>query len=159
MFSLPFVPLDEVVALTTPRLTKDLLAPWIDARRFVVSTTYSYRWIQSLAEEEASHHPVLTLTRSGPKGIEPEGNSSHPMGMGLISSTLREEHTREGSHRRLRQSRFGQEWELLHVRIHINMWEIGRPRTISPLLRLSFSKSFGSLLAVSVRCDQLDAVP
>ena len=33
---------------------------------------------------------MLTLTRSCPKGIEPEGSSSHPMGMGLSHWSLRE---------------------------------------------------------------------
>lgn len=130
---------------------------WKNARRFVAST--AYRWIQSLAEEGASHHPVLTLTRSGPKGIEPEGSSSHPMGMGLLFLSLREEHAREWSHRRLRQTRFGQEWELLHVRTHINMRETGRPRTNFLPCRPGGSKSCGSLLTVSERREELDALP
>lgn len=130
---------------------------WKNARRSVASTAYS--WIQSLAEEGASHHPVLTLTRSGPKGIEPEGNSSHPMGMGLLYLSLREEHAREGSHRRLHQTRFGQEWELLHVRTHINMRETGRPRTNFLHCRPGGSKSCGSLLTVFEHREELDGLP
>lgn len=81
------------------------------------------------------------------------------MGMGLLYLSLIEEHAREGSHRRLRQKRFGQEWELLHVRTHINMRETGRPRTNFLHCRPGGSKSCGSLLTVFEQREALDGLP